>query len=73
MSVIFFDTCVLIDCLGKKGEEAERVISHMHNAGYGLTTSISVVGEMIQISILKGLDFNRLISITMANKITTLF
>ena len=73
MSVIFFDTCVLIDCLGKKGEEAERVISQMHNAGYGLTTSISVVGEMIQISILKGLDFNRLISIISRYEIEIIF
>jgi predicted nucleic acid-binding protein len=73
MSVVFFDTCVLISCLGKKGDETERAISHMHNAGFALATSISVVGEMIQIAILKGLDFNRLVSIISRYEIEIIF
>jgi predicted nucleic acid-binding protein len=73
MSTIFIDTCILIQCLEKKGDQVGRFLSHLTNAGHSLFTSISVVGEMIHICLKKHLDHEHLVSIIERLRIEILF
>lgn len=52
---IFIDTCVLIDGAtpNSQGEERARQLRHIVNAGHSLMTSITVVGEMVSVSLEK--------------------
>jgi len=52
---IFIDTCVLIESAtpNSHGEERARQLRHIVNAGHSLMTSITVVGELVSVSLKK--------------------
>lgn len=52
---IFIDTCILIEGAtpNSYGEERARQLRHIVNAGHSLMTSITVVGELVSVSLKK--------------------
>lgn len=42
---LFFDSCIFIDCI--ESDRAAKIVTHAINAGYLVTTSITVLGETL--------------------------
>lgn len=73
---IFIDTCVLIESStpNSNGEERARQLRHIANAGHSLLTSITVVGEMVSVSLEKDtFDLSRGVEILRSLGIRILF
>lgn len=44
-STLFLDTCIFIDCI--ESDYYKKIVTHAVNAGYHITTSITVLGETL--------------------------